>query len=32
MKECTSLTCNRPSDSWEKAKKSELEKMASGRD
>ena len=31
MKECTSLTCNRPSDSWEKAKKSELEKMTKGR-
>ena len=31
MKECTQLTSNRPSDSWEKAKKSELEKMATGR-
>ena len=31
MKECTYLTCNRPSNSWEKAKKSELEKMAKGR-
>ena len=31
MKECTYLTCNRPSDSWEKAKKSELEKKAKGR-
>ena len=31
MKECTQLTCNRPSDSWENAKKSELEKMAKGR-
>ena len=31
MKECTYLTCNRPSDSWEKAKKSEVEKMAKGR-
>ena len=26
MKECTLLTCNRPSGRWEKAKKSELEK------
>ena len=31
MKECTYLTCNRPSDSWENAKTSELEKMAKGR-
>ena len=31
MKECTYLTCNRPSDSWENAKKSELQKMAKGR-
>ena len=31
MKECTKLTCNRPSESWEKAKKSKLEKMAKGR-
>ena len=31
MKECTYLTCNRPSDSLEKAKKSELEKIAKGR-
>ena len=31
MKECTYLTCNRPSDSWENGKKSELEKMATGR-
>ena len=30
MKECTYLTCNRPSDSWENGKKSELEKMAKG--
>ena len=32
MKECTKLTCNRPSESWEKAKKSKLEKMAKGRE
>ena len=31
MKECTWLSCNRPSESWEKPKKSELEKMAKGR-
>ena len=31
MKECTYLTCNRPSDSWENGKKSELEKMAKRR-
>ena len=31
MKECKQLTCNRPSDSWENAMKSELEKMAKGR-
>ena len=30
MKECTLLTCNRPSDRWEKAKKSELEKWRKG--
>ena len=31
MKKSTQLTCNRPSDSWQKGKKSELEKMAKGR-
>ena len=31
MKECTYLTCKRPSDSWENGKKSELEKMAKRR-
>ena len=31
MKECTYLTCNRPSDSRENGKKSELEKMAKRR-
>ena len=31
MKECTYLTCNRPSNSWENQRKSELEKMAKGR-
>ena len=31
MKECTYLTCNRRSDSWENGKKSELEKITKGR-
>ena len=31
MKECTQLTYNRPSDSWENGKESELEKLAKGR-